>query len=153
MKYLIIPFAALTLFACKNKADMQTSEVAVVTEEQTADAAEVKPIIIDPDYRMKEDQDPFNISATKIEGDILTIIVSYSGGCEDHVFDLYTNKKYMKSMPPQLNLILEHDGNGDACRAMISQDLKFDISEIKTAMSPNLRLNITNYRTPLLYEY
>lgn len=74
---------------------------------------------------------PATISAMRIEGDMLRLTVTHSGGCKDHTYQLYTSGAVMKSYPPQMTLHLAHNAHGDACRALITQDLTFDLSPLK----------------------
>lgn len=152
MRYLLILAMSLALFACKDKSEMVAAATTEAAPAEKQKEAVVKPVIVDPEYKGRE-TDAFSIKAASLTGDILTITVSYGGGCEEHVFELYSDKKYMKSLPPQLNLVLEHDANKDACRAMITQDLKFDLKGLQSSMGRQIRLNLANHRTPLLYGY
>lgn len=152
MKHLIILSIGLALFACKNKSEVVATATTETASAQKEKVSDVKPVIVDSEYKARE-TDGFSIKSSSLRGDIMTITVSYSGGCEEHVFELYSTNLYMKSLPPQLNLELEHDANGDACRAMITRELKFDISGVKYAGARQLRLNLANYRTPMLYGY
>jgi len=73
-------------------------------------------------------KDAFNLVNASIQDDILTLAVRYGGGCSEHDFYLYMDPPvFMESNPVQANLYLRHDGNGDACDALLSENLKFDI--------------------------
>ena len=67
-----------------------------------------------------------------IEGDTLTITVSYGGGCEDHDFTLVASNVFAESYPVQLRGIVAHDAHGDRCRAYLTEDYDFDLAPIKT---------------------
>ncbi len=56
--------------------------------------------------------------------------VQYGGGCKKHEFSLVGNSAIMKSYPPKRSCILVHEGENDMCRALVYQQLKFDISEL-----------------------
>jgi hypothetical protein len=92
---------------------------------------DVKEIIIDMKANLNEQGDAYNIDSLKVNEDILSIFVQYSGGCQPHVFDLYNNGIATRSIPPQTTIILKHNANKDMCRALISQELKFNISKLK----------------------
>lgn len=85
--------------------------------------------------------------------DILEIRVKYSGGCREHDFKLVSDKRYMKSMPPQLKLVLVHNNNQDHCRNLISRTLYFNISEIKYESQKKLLLLINDYPYKIEYLY
>ncbi|MFN3167508.1 MAG: hypothetical protein ACE37H_10640 [Phycisphaeraceae bacterium] len=78
--------------------------------------------------------DPFKMSQATIEGDVLKIKVSYSGGAQKHAFELYWNGLIAKSFPPQTTLVLKHDANGDNAEALITDTLEFDLSAINKPM-------------------
>ena len=61
------------------------------------------------------------ISNAALDGNMLKLTVSYSGGCEDQVFDLVGNEMIMKSFPPKRNMTLVRDSKGDACREFITK--------------------------------
>ncbi|NOG47772.1 MAG: hypothetical protein HND50_21215 [Calditrichaeota bacterium] len=75
--------------------------------------------------------DPVQLNSVSISDDILSLSVSYSGGCEEHEFGLFAGKAFMKSNPVQAQVILAHDGNGDSCEAWITETLNFNLSPIK----------------------
>ena len=65
-----------------------------------------------------------------IENGVMHLNVSYSGGCEDQTFELIGDKNLMKSMPPKRTLKLIRNNKGDNCRELITEDLKFDLSQV-----------------------
>ena len=71
------------------------------------------------------------ITAVTLDKNILTIAVSYSGGCESHEFSLIGSKLITKSLPPQRGIMLFHNSNGDSCRELIEEELKFDIKDFE----------------------
>ena len=59
--------------------------------------------------------------------DNILIKVLFHGGCKDHLFRLFgffENRGI-------LNLLLEHDSNGDNCKMIIREDLIFSLSSVK----------------------
>ncbi len=64
-----------------------------------------------------------------ISGDTLFVSVSYSGGCEDHDFDLDYEARRDSSF-----LWLEHDANGDNCEALVQDDLQLPVP--RKALAP-----------------
>lgn len=83
---------------------------------------------------MVTDREPYQNSASTnilnvtLEGDLLALDVSYSGGCEEHSFELLGNPYLMKSFPPKRGVQLYHNSNGDSCRELIEETLLFNIS-------------------------
>jgi hypothetical protein len=75
--------------------------------------------------------DPLTVTGVSVAVNTLTIEVGYSGGCEEHSIDLYTDKLLLESDPPQINLWLSHNAHGDMCEAYISQSLRFDLTSLE----------------------
>lgn len=149
---LITLSAALALAACSeskkmSKKDPQTK--AAIAHKPYA--AELKPVMKDTTVMGK---DPYKVSNTRVGGDTLFVDVEYSGGCKDHVFTARHNGQYMKSMPPQLNIMIDHHGNGDACRELIKETLAFDLSTCRYGSSGSLILLINGERSAKVsYQY
>lgn len=151
----ILAAIMMTFFCnCKGKEEATASAVTENTEEVTSTAEpQIDMLNIDLDYSPKV-TDALTINEVSLDGVILTVVVQYSGGCEDHEFKLISNQRYMKSMPPQLPLYLEHEANDDNCRALIIQTLKFDVSKAKYSGSPSCRLLINGSREhEVVFEY
>ncbi len=79
-------------------------------------------------YELEVDGD----HAPVIENDMLTLTVSYSGGCAEHVFTLVRDSNFMGSDPVQLVVTLIHDANDDTCEAYPRERYVFDLTPIKT---------------------
>ncbi len=126
-----ILFAVGLISACHKKAMKQLINKNNTTVATISDLSEIKNIIIDPKINMMDTGASYNIDSMKVNADILSVFVNYSGGCKTHSFDLYSNGAYAKSLPPQASLSLKHVSNGDACRQLIVQELKFNISKLK----------------------
>ena len=75
-------------------------------------------------------RDPVTIGAAEINGDILTLTVTFSGGCGKHRFKLFMQPAFMESYPVQANLYLQHTDFDDPCDAILSKDVSFDIRGI-----------------------
>ena len=93
--------------------------------------------------------DPFWLGDVRIEGDILSLVVTYSGGCEEHEFALWTTPEYAESEPAQHGLFLTHNANGDMCEAAITQELRFDISPLKTLHPPDTQVVMIRVGSPI----
>lgn len=73
------------------------------------------------------------VESRSIEGDHLTLRVSYPGGCAVHHLDLVAFGGWMESSPVQIQAFLSHDANGDQCEAWITRDMTFDLKPLKRA--------------------
>lgn len=77
--------------------------------------------------------DAYTINASTVQDDILSVDVSYSGGCETHTFTLVAEERFLESLPVQLRVSLAHNANGDTCEALITEELHFNLTTIKAA--------------------
>ncbi len=59
----------------------------------------------------------------------LYIIVSYSGGCKTHEFELIWPEVITMIYPPSFDTYLLHNSNDDMCEAYLTDTLVFDLSE------------------------
>ena len=76
-------------------------------------------------------EDRYVVNSAAIDGDRLTISVSYGGGCRNHVFTLVISKSFMESDPVQLQAVLAHNANGDPCEAYPTESISFDLGLVK----------------------
>jgi hypothetical protein len=98
-------------------------------------------IVITPDADAPQwPSDPVTIHAVEVKGDSLELTVSYGGGCRDHSFMLLADAAWMESYPVQTGVRLAHDAKGDACEALLTRVLRFDLSPLKAAY-------VASYRT------
>lgn len=72
----------------------------------------------------------FDLDAVRVDGDTLSVDVSYSGGCEAHFFRLCYEPGFLESFPVQADLRLEHDSQNDTCEAYLSETRQFDLRPI-----------------------
>ncbi len=131
------------LWACHKKEMGKTNITSVPKTEVSASdvTIESKKIIIDKMLDVQK----LGGSATKIDslginGNILSIFVNYGGGCKEHIFELYFDGTYAKSIPSMAFLYLKHINNNDACRKLVMRELKFDISAIKLKGSLTIKV-------------
>lgn len=75
----------------------------------------------------------FTIQEMSIEGDIATVVINYSGGCNEHKFSAHFNGMFMKSMPPKATVFIDHDNGGDNCRKLVVDTLYIDLKEVRYA--------------------
>ena len=83
--------------------------------------------------------DAYTINAATLQGDTLTLNVSYSGGCETHEFTLVAEERFLESFPVQQRVSLAHNANGDICEAWITADYHFDLTPIKEVYQNSYR--------------
>ncbi len=75
--------------------------------------------------------DQFDLNSVVVAGNEITLNLSYSGGCEEHEFELFMSPAaFMESNPVQANLFLRHNGKDDACDAYITTEVSFDLSPL-----------------------
>lgn len=75
--------------------------------------------------------DPFDLNSAEVAGNILTVNVSFGGGCRNHVFVLTAADVFLESFPVQLPMVLTHDDNDDPCEAYPTENRRFDLTPIK----------------------
>lgn len=148
MKTIII--TAIVLFAgfgCGTKKMSENGEgqnLEVKTEELKATLGEIP-----------ENSDPVKIKSATISGNIMTLEVTYSGGCKDHEFQLIGREMISKSLPPIRSVKLVHTGNEDMCDALIMKTLKFDIRELayKKEAGSEIMLKLSDLDESLKYTF
>jgi hypothetical protein len=169
MRVALFVLIALVGVACKNKAQIAQEKSTESALPLTPAALDVTPerlqtdqtepsiknlgIIKNPEYVPNTEMRPVNMESVEIIGDSLFIPVNFSGGCKNHVFNLTHTGAYMESMPPILDIYLEHEDNGDACRALITEKLGFDLTQLRYSNEGPLTLRLYGLREPLRYEY
>ena len=104
--------------------------------------------------------DPVTIYATEVRGDSLDLNVTFGGGCNEHTFTLLSAAAWMESYPVQVSVRLSHDAHGDACDALLTRVLRFDLSPLKAAYANAynttagiVRLNIAGSSTSPTYAW
>ncbi|MBF8296735.1 MAG: hypothetical protein HW389_3280 [Bacteroidetes bacterium] len=75
--------------------------------------------------------DNAQIKSAVISSDVLTVIAQYGGGCKQHDFKLFGSRRFLESYPVQADVVLSHNANGDACKALISDSLRFSLQRLK----------------------
>ena len=143
--------SASVITACgttrKQRKDPQTAEAIA----HKTFAFEVKAVVKDTAQAGK---DTYKIAKSRVSGDTLFVDVEYTGGCKDHVFTARHNGQYMKSMPAQLNLMIDHNGNADACRELIKETLAFDLRGARYGNTGTLILLLNGERSnKVTYTY
>jgi hypothetical protein len=74
--------------------------------------------------------DGFRMDTAYVDGDTIRLKVSYSGGCREHQFKLWKLPPNAL-VPPPVELLLEHNANGDLCEAWLTKYLAFSLKPIR----------------------
>ncbi|MCA9719715.1 MAG: hypothetical protein KC468_33920 [Myxococcales bacterium] len=108
------------------------------------------------DYPMDE----VAISNSALNGDTLTLMIGYSGGCEEHAFGLCWDGLFLESEPVQVNLALAHDGMGDACEAFVMEEIALDLTPLKQAYQDayqtdtgTITIHVGGLQQPVSYSF
>jgi len=121
---LFVAFIA-TMISCEKEKDIKDENSAqVVLKSSSADFLEAKSDI------SSETSDPFELGDVVINGNQVSVTVSYSGGCKPHTFEIIWDEVVASTNPPQINLIILHDSNDDNCEAYITETLVFELEEL-----------------------
>lgn len=99
--------------------------------------------------------DPMTISSVQIEGNFMTIEVTYSGGCGEHSFQMMGSSNIAKSLPPIRSIQLVHNANKDECKKMIIQMIKVDISALayKKERGSEIYLTLEGWKEKIKYTF
>ena len=82
-------------------------------------------------YQLDElKMDGFRMDSAYVDGDTIRLKVSYSGGCREHQFRLWKLPPNAL-VPPPVELLLEHDANGDLCEAWLTKNLAYSLKPLR----------------------
>lgn len=123
------------------------------TPMRTTAPANSQVIFIDPSVNPLVGIDPVNVKNAQQIGDFIVLDVSYSGGCEEHEFQLETRGNFTATYPPEVDVTLKHNSNGDRCRGIKDEKLWFDLTPLKYGGTNRVILVLTNTNTTLDYNY
>ncbi len=140
------------LTACKPKKQavvLEEDGLGVMSEMLVGDDNFIE---INKDYVGPANGDPFSINAVEVKGDSLYVSVQYSGGCQTHSFKMISNGNFLKSLPPQLPLYLEHKSNGDNCRALKMETLVYDIKPLRSTQTKKVKIFVNDDKEKMV-EY
>ena len=109
--------------------------------------------IINADLYTNAPNDELSINEATIIGNCLQLTFS-ANGCDGSswVVKLIDSEEIFESLPVQRNLRLSLE-NIEACTAVPTKTLTFDISELQIPNENQVYLNITNSGDQILYEY
>lgn len=106
------------------------------------------PVVIDSSFSVDNKNMRMNILNIQLNKDVLTMEINYSGGCQEHNFNLYSNGKIENNT---MQLFLVDLQNEDFCKMLLTDTLKFNLSNLKT-ISKN-KLNLTINRNEQIIQY
>ena len=114
------------------------------------------------DFRQPDStQTPATIETASISGDTLHLALSYAGGCGDHEFGLAASSSLTQSDPPQVTVILRHDGHNDTCRALVRHSITADLRNLQALAGDHRTVRVqlfgpwdlTPFETVLVYDF
>jgi hypothetical protein len=145
MKSLLIFSLALLIFGCKSHKNAKNSATKMNSEIM------LKATIGD----IETPSDIVQISDVSIIGNIISIKVSYSGGCKNHDFQLLGSANISKSLPPIRAIKLVHNANGDKCKKNVERTLEFEISDLayKQEVGSIIYLTLGGWKDRIEYTF
>ena len=169
--FLTIGIAAL-LIGCNNAKELQNGATEEVTEEVVTEETVQEDA---PDNQISESEenpgvkpqrpayvrgelgdintrtDAYQITSAKVEGKILYLTVTFSGGCAEHKFRCIGSEALAKSNPPRRSIKLIHDAKGDSCEEFVTRNIEIDIIPFAaSAAGPSeVILDLEGYSEPL----
>ncbi|MFM7637845.1 MAG: hypothetical protein ACKO5W_08250 [Crocinitomicaceae bacterium] len=145
MKPILFLFIVILSISCKSSREAKTKKQHV-KEMKTEKKAELGDI--------NQVSDNINILNASIEGNIINLEVSYSGGCQPHEFNLVGSTMISKSLPPIRSVVLVHKSNNDMCEKQIIETLRFDIRDFAYNQNESeIFLSIKGVENRLLYRF
>lgn len=106
------------------------------------------PVIIDSSFNVDNKNMRMNILNMQLNKDVLTLEINYGGGCKEHTFNLYTSGKAENN---NLQLFLVDMQNEDFCKMLLTDTLKFNLSNLKSLNKG--KLNLTVNRNEQILQY
>ncbi len=120
-----IAVVVMSLVSCK-----KNKEVAATPVKDFPSIENILPLQLPSAINFKGLSDNFEVLESHQDGGFLIVKVAYSGGCNEHFFEASWDERYLKSMPPQVNVTLTHVNNDDACRERIEKELAIDLRKL-----------------------
>jgi hypothetical protein len=125
LNVLFAAFVVLSFFSCKRNKDVVTVPV-----KDYPSIENILPLQLPEQVNFKGQTDNFEIVESHQDGGLLILNLIYSGGCNEHFFEASWDERYMKSMPPQVNIKLTHVNNDDACRERLAKEVAIDLRKL-----------------------
>lgn len=96
--------------------------------------------------------DDFQITAASINGDCLSLQISYEGGCNEPGLQLIGNTIVDAGPPVERTLRLKVDTKGDTCTDASMVDLTFDLTPLKLPLEDQIAVKIKGWDQPLIFN-
>jgi hypothetical protein len=78
-----------------------------------------------------------------IDGDTLSVPVSFGGGCETHTLVVcWPSQTVLDASPQQVELEVWHDGNGDSCEAALDDVATVDLTPLQGGAASPVEIRI-----------
>ncbi|MEM6293261.1 MAG: hypothetical protein AAGA54_18460 [Myxococcota bacterium] len=104
--------------------------------------------------------DPVWIESATLEGDLLTVGLSYSGGCEEHLLGGCWDLSFNESEPVQTSITIAHDSMGDLCEAAPFEEVVIDLTLLREQYAEaygsetgTIMLGIAGYEGSIEYTF
>jgi hypothetical protein len=93
--------------------------------------------------------DAYTLGNVALDGSDLLVHVLTGGGCASHTFAVCWDGTVLDSYPGTVILGLSHDAHGDGCDALLSRDLRIDITSVLENTGRPVRLSVSGATTHL----
>jgi len=105
-----------------------------------------------------QSNNPYGIDSIYMTGSCINFEVTYSGGCEEHDFDLWWDKSYENILNNEIKsvktvLYLVHNSNYDLCEARIEETHSFDVNSIRHTNFPEVVIEVFSTDSNYVYQY
>lgn len=133
MKFLSLIFTFSLFVGCGSTKEAAILPADAQDVEQMAEEVQTKPernVKIKATIGEFTQSDLFDIKSVKIEGNLMFIDISFSGGCAEHSFKMIGNAAIKKSLPPIRSIQLVHENNDDVCRSIVNKTIEVDITDL-----------------------
>ncbi|MEX0290674.1 MAG: hypothetical protein AB3N14_16330 [Flavobacteriaceae bacterium] len=97
--------------------------------------------------------DEFEVTSASIDGDCLSLQISYEGGCNEPTIQLIGSATVEAGSPPIRTLRIKVDTKGDSCTDLTSATLTFDLSALQLDLENRFELKIKGWNQSLIYTY
>lgn len=81
---------------------------------------------------------PYGIRDMTVEGGLVRLDLTYTGGCAAHHFELVATAWSVTEDGLRVELALTHDTGGDPCKALVRERLEFDLRPLLHELGDDL---------------
>lgn len=154
MKEILIFSVLILIFSCKTVENAAKAETQVVSE-PVEQVKPQRPYEVKAKLGKMGESDPLTINSVSLDGNFLTLEVSYTGGCGMHEFEFIGSEVVMKSLPPKRTVKLIHHNGDDTCESVVHQSIRVDISDLayKTVAGEEIILLLAGTKEEIKFIY